>query len=176
MSQSEVQVQVVRSPNRKKTISATLNDGVLIVRIPKNLSQREERTWVERMKERLVNRVQKKIARTSDDLQFRAQALNIRFFQGRLPQFAARWVNNMNSRWGSCTPNTGEIRLSSDLAKMPQFVLDYVIVHELAHLIHADHSPKFWELVHRFPQTERAIGYLMGYANARNMPDFNEAM
>ena len=62
---------------------------------------------------------------------------------------------------------TGDIRICQDLANMPTFVLDYVIVHELAHLLVPDHSPEFWELVERYPKTERARGYLHGYSHGR---------
>ncbi len=72
-----------------------------------------------------------------------------------------RWVTNQNSRLGSCTPSDGTIRISHRLGKAPAFVRDYVIVHELAHLLEANHGPNFWKLVYRFPKTERARGYLM---------------
>ncbi|MEZ4836614.1 MAG: M48 family metallopeptidase [Caldilineaceae bacterium] len=72
-----------------------------------------------------------------------------------------RWVTNQNKRYGSCTPSERTIRISHRLAKVPQFVLDYVIVHELAHLLEANHGKRFWKLVNRYPKTERARGYLM---------------
>ena len=75
---------------------------------------------------------------------------------------SVRWVTNQEkSRWGSCTPSTGAIRLSHRLAGLPPFVIEYVLVHELAHLVHASHGPEFWALVNRYPKTERARGYLM---------------
>ncbi|MFV2041564.1 MAG: M48 family metallopeptidase, partial [Candidatus Hydrothermarchaeales archaeon] len=62
---------------------------------------------------------------------------------------------------GSCNTLTGNIRVSRRLAAMPEWVLDYVIVHELAHLVHGDHSPDFWSLVNRYKLAERARGFLM---------------
>jgi predicted metal-dependent hydrolase len=53
------------------------------------------------------------------------------------------------------------IRISSRAAALPSWVLDYLLVHELAHLEVAGHGPHFWRLVNRYPLTERARGYLM---------------
>jgi predicted metal-dependent hydrolase len=80
-------------------------------------------------------------------------------------------VDNQAWRWGSCTPSEGTIRISSRLAAEPAWVLDYVIVHELAHLSVACHDARFWALVHRYPRAERARGFLM----ARGMADADDA-
>jgi hypothetical protein len=80
------------------------------------------------------------------------------------------WVTNQNSRWGSCTPADGTIRLSSRLLGMPGWVIDYVLLHELAHLVQPGHGPKFWSLMEGFPRTERARGFLEGFAAARDLP------
>jgi predicted metal-dependent hydrolase len=53
------------------------------------------------------------------------------------------------------------IRISSRVAGFPAWVLDYLLVHELAHLVVGDHSPAFWEVVNRYPKAERARGYLI---------------
>ena len=76
------------------------------------------------------------------------------------------WVGNQRQRWGSCTPSTGAIRLSDRLQQLPGWVVDYVLLHELAHLIEPSHSARFWSLVARYPQSERARGYLEGYQAA----------
>ena len=52
---------------------------------------------------------------------------------------------------------------------MPSWVLDYVLVHELAHLRVAEHNRTFWNLVRRYPKTERAIGYLEGLSAAERL-------
>jgi hypothetical protein len=75
----------------------------------------------------------------------------------------------MEHRWGSCTPANRTIRISSRLKQMPEWVLDYVLVHELAHLLVAAHDASFWALVDRYERTERARGYLEGYATASRM-------
>jgi predicted metal-dependent hydrolase len=72
-----------------------------------------------------------------------------------------RWVDNMRQRWGSCTPDARSIRVSARLAAYPSWVLDYVLMHELAHFVHHNHGAKFDELVDRYPLAERARGFLI---------------
>lgn len=165
-----MQVRIVRSARRKKTVSARIEGGVLVVNVPDWMSAREEQEWVVKMRAKLEKKATRDRLNGDSDLHRRAQDLNRRYFGGRLT-FTIRWVTNQGSRWGSCTPADKSIRISHELAKMPRFVLDYVVVHELAHLIRPDHSPAFWELVNRYPQTERAIGYLMGYCAAANLDE-----
>ena len=114
--------------------------------------------------DKLQQRWHKRRAKTNLDdqaLHRRAQELNRQYFGGKLAWKSIDWVTNQTSRMGSCTPANQTIRLSHRLATMPTFVRDYVIVHELAHLLEANHGSKFWELVNRYPKTERARGYLM---------------
>ena len=155
-----MEIQIIRSPKRKKTVSARMVEGTLVVRAPAHLSDADLQPVVERLKERVVRHDTKK---SLDDtlLQRRAQALNRRYFDGKLKWQSIRWVTNQQNRVGSCTPATGTIRISHRLNEMPAFVRDYVIMHELAHLQEANHSKKFWKLVNRYPKTERARGYLM---------------
>lgn len=156
-----MEVRVVRSAKRRKTISATLEQGVLVVRLPARLSRAQEQYWVERMRARFQSRAEPKRGRETP-LTRRAQSLNRRFFMGKL-EFTIDWVTNQKQRWGSCTPESGRIRLSHELLKLPNYVIDYVIVHELAHLIEANHSRRFWNLVRLYPQADKAIGFLEGY-------------
>ena len=102
----------------------------------------------------------------------RASELNRHYFDGRLQWTSMRWVTNQNKRFASCTPSQGTIRISHRLATMPKFVLDYVIVHELAHLIEANHGANFWKLVARYPKTERARGYLMAVGLEDDLEEF----
>jgi hypothetical protein len=53
---------------------------------------------------------------------------------------------------------------------MPEYVIDYVLLHELAHLLVPDHGPRFWALLQTFPRTERARGYLEGVVAAARLP------
>ena len=155
-----MEIKIIRSQKRKKTVSARMVDGILVVRAPAHLSDAELLPMVERLKTRIARRETQK---SLDDsiLQRRAQALNRRYFGGKLKWQSIRWVTNQNRRAGSCTPADGTIRISHRLNDMPAFVRDYVIMHELAHLKEPNHSKKFWKLVNRYPKTERARGYLM---------------
>ncbi len=153
-------VRIIRSRKRRKTIQARKVGDVLEVRAPATMSDAELDPHVAKLLERMERRTAK--AELDDDaLERRAGELNRRYFDGKLRWESVRWVTNQNKRYGSCTPTRGTIRISHRLADMPRFVQDYVIVHELAHLLEANHGPKFWALVDRFPRTERARGYLM---------------
>lgn len=150
-----MEIEIVRSPRRRKTVSARPVDGVLRVSIPATMSKAEEDHWVRRMSERFARQA----TAASIDLPARARSLAGRF--GLPAPDAIRWVDNQTTRWGSCTSSTSTVRISSEVAGFPGWVLDYVIVHEMAHLVEPHHGPAFWELVGRYPLSERARGFLI---------------
>jgi hypothetical protein len=153
-------VEVIRSRRRKKTVQARLKQGVLVVRAPATMSDAELTPIIEKFQQRLARKL-RPAPQSDKELEERARQLNRRYFDGRLRWRSIRYVTNQNTRYGSCTPGRGTIRISHRLATMPEWVRDYVIVHELAHLEEANHGPRFWELVNHYPLTERARGYLM---------------
>ena len=153
-------VEVRRSPRRKKTISAEIVGEALIVSVPERLSRAEEQEWVTVMARRMSERRRKDRLNSDGALRTKAEQLADRYLGGVRPA-EITWVTNQQSRWGSCCPDDGTIRISIALADYPAWVRDYVIVHELAHLVVADHSPGFWDLVNRYPLTERARGFLI---------------
>ena len=155
-----MEVKIVRSKNRVKTVSARAVDGVFLVHAPAHMGDAELDAVVQKLMERW-QRSQDKQALSDADLERRARELNRQYFGGALRWRSIRWVENQEKRHGSCTPSQGTIRISHRLGKMPAFVLDYVLVHELAHLLEANHGPGFWRLVNQFPRSERARGYLM---------------
>ena len=155
-----MEIRVVRSKRRRRTIQAREVDGTLEVLAPARMSDAEIQPYVEQFRQRIERRKAK--AQLDDAaLEARAADLNRRYFDGRLRWKSIRWVSNQTKRYGSCTPTKATIRVSHRVAAMPRFVQDYVILHELAHLEEPNHSGRFWELVYRFPRTERARGYLM---------------
>jgi predicted metal-dependent hydrolase/catechol 2,3-dioxygenase-like lactoylglutathione lyase family enzyme len=151
-------VDVVRSRRRTKTVQAREVDGRLEVRIPAWMSAADERGWVAEMQRRVAER-----SRPLDDagLAARAGTLAQRY---RLPAAdSVRWSDRHRRRWGSCTPATGSVRIAARLAAVPPWVLDAVLVHELAHLEVIGHGAPFRALTARYPRTERAEGFLEGF-------------
>ena len=162
------EVEVRRSKRRRRTVSAYRDGERIVVLLPASLSQAEEADWVEAMVARLERREQRRRL-TDDDLLKRALGLNDMYFGGIATPCSVRWVDNQQARWGSCTPGDRTIRLSARLQGMPGWVLDYVIVHELAHLFEPHHNDEFWGWVDRYPRAERAKGYLAGWSSATRM-------
>lgn len=154
-------VEVRRSARRKRTVSAYRENGRTIVLLPAGLPAAEEERWITEMLRRLGARDRRRPA-GDDALMERALDLSRRYLGGRAVPVSVRWVDNQNGRWGSCTPSEGTIRLSNRLLGMPDWVIDYVLVHELAHLLVPGHGAQFWALVEAYPRTERARGYLEG--------------
>ncbi|MFN2462319.1 MAG: M48 family metallopeptidase [Candidatus Dormibacteria bacterium] len=149
---------MIRSTRRRRTISARRRGEVIEVTVPAGMRASEEAVWVEKMRNRIL-RAERRPG--DEDLQRRAEALSRRHFSGELKASSVRWSEQQNARWGSCTVDTGAIRLSSRMQGFPAWVVDYVLVHELAHLRYNGHGPRFWSLVKRYPLTERARGYLI---------------
>ena len=136
-----------------------MRSGVLELLVPDSMPLSERAHWAEVMSRRLQRRAER--SRPSDErLLGRARMLNERHFDGAL-----RWTSigfaDMERLWGSCTFTNGAIRIAKRAAALPDWVLDYLVVHELAHLVHSDHGPDFHELENRYPLTERAKGYLL---------------
>ena len=159
-------VEVRRSARRRRTVSAYRDGDRTVVLVPARLTRAEEARWVETMLARLAAQEGRRRPRSDDELLARAARLARAHLDARARPLAVRWVTNQQSRWGSCTPADRTIRLSHRLRGMPDWVVDYVLVHELAHLVVADHSAEFWALVERYPLAERARGYLLGVADS----------
>lgn len=155
-----MEVRITRSSKRAKTVSARRVGDVLEVAAPAHMSDAELQPIVENLRKRLERREQRS-ALDDADLARIAERLNREHFGGALRWASLTWTADQDRRYGSCTPSLGTIRISHRLASMPRFVLEYVVMHELAHLLEANHGPRFWKLVGRYPRTERARGYLM---------------
>lgn len=165
-------VEVRRSQRRRRTVSAYRDGERVVVLIPDKFSRAEETEWVERMLARLAAREQRTL-RTDAELAARARRLIAQYLREHGDAAAPasiRWVRNQAGRWGSCTPADRSIRISHRIREMPDWVVDYVLLHELAHLVVPSHNADFWSLVGRYPRAERARGYLEGVAAAIHLP------
>lgn len=166
----EPEVEVRRSKRRRRTVSAYRDGDRIVVLIPAAMSRKDEASWVETMIAKL-ERSESRRKPSDEDLLKRARSLSDLYLGGIAVPESVRWVENQRSRWGSCTPGEKSIRLSARLQGMPPWVLDYVLVHELAHLFEPHHNEAFWGWVDRYPQAERAKGYLLGWSAASSMDD-----
>lgn len=165
-SPDDPRIDVRRSRRRKRTVSARVEGDTVVVLMPAGLPRSKERQLISDMLAKLGRSGGRRGARASDaELMERARGLSRTWLGGRAVPESVRWVPAMTTRWASCSPGSREIRISESLRDVPAYVLDYVLVHELAHLvIPGGHPPEFWELVRSFPRTERAMGYLEAYS------------
>ena len=159
---SRPEVIVRTSSRRRKTAAAYWENGRIVVVVPANIPRADRPELVEWLVARVLHKRPGATA-TDDALAARAAALADRYVDGVRPT-SIRWVTNQKKRWGSCSTQTGEIRLSHRLRAVPEWVLDATIVHELAHLLHADHSGAFHEVADRHPRQRDALLFLDGYS------------
>lgn len=161
------QIEVRRSPKRRRTVSARREGPKTVVFIPARFSVEEEQQWVAEMMQRLDasdRRTGSGATRGEAALMQRAGELSLQYLAGAAVPVSVRWVGNQHQRWGSCTPEESSIRLSNRLQSMPGYVVDFVLLHELAHLIEPGHGAPFRSLVAGFLATDKAQGYLDGFA------------
>lgn len=161
----EVEVRV--SKRRKKTAGAHWEGDRIVVVVPTHLRGAERDDMVDHLTRRLT-RHRPHLHTSDDQLAARARQLGRTYLDGVEPS-SIRWATNQNKRWGSCTLGTREIRISSRLRVAPDWVLDAVIVHELAHLLEPGHTPRFKALETRYPRRQEADVFLEGYALGLHM-------
>ncbi|MDM7831879.1 YgjP-like metallopeptidase domain-containing protein [Cellulomonas edaphi] len=163
-------VEVRRSRKRVRTVSAWREGERTVIAIPARFTRAQEKEWVHRMVTRLA--AQERRRRPSDvELATRARELSARYLSSRAVPTSVRWSSNQGRRWGSCTPSEGTIRISDRVRGMPRWVIDYVLLHELVHLLHAGHGPEFWAELEAYPRTQRAQGFLEGFAYGADRGD-----
>lgn len=173
-NQETIPVTIRRDKRLKKTARwGKEPDGSLLVRIPYRMRNAEIPDLLINIQGQLARQKKRAKRRTDADLQTRAKMINRTYFNNQISWQAIRWVPSMKTRLGSCTtggPTDGHIRISEEIKTWPQWVIDYVIAHELTHRLHPDHSARFWDtLTKAYPQTERARGFIKGVGFARGM-------
>ena len=163
-----MKIKIIRSWKRKKTIGVREISGLIHLYLPADLSKKEEVRFIQWAKKRIKSQKKKRKLREKNadlDLEKRAKKFNMKYFDGELSWRKIGYSTKQNNyMFGNCNTKNKTIRISDRLLKMPKFVRDYVLIHELAHLKILKHGPKFRRLVNRYPKTERARGYLMAIA------------
>jgi Protein of unknown function DUF45 len=155
-------VDVRTSARRRKTSSAQWVNGRIVVSLPAHLKGKERDETVTWLVGRLMAKRHGVRSLGDDALMERAVTLGDRYLRGIRPA-SVRWVTNQQARWGSCSWHSKEIRLSHRLRDVPEWVIDAVLVHEMAHLVHPNHSPDFHRLANQFPHHAEASLFLAGY-------------
>ena len=151
-------IEIIRSKKRKKTIHAMLTDKRTVRVLAPYASSRDTVLG-------FVNKSVKKfylkelISEKDGELQKRAEMLKRKYVPSA-SDFKISYSERLTTTWGKCFFRDKNIILNPKLGKFPLWVLDYVIVHEIAHLIYADHGKDFRELVSKYRLKERAVGYL----------------
>lgn len=156
-----MEVKIIRSRKRKKSVSARFVKDVLLVNAPYHISDIHLEKIVGRLKERLQRQKLKEELNKNEDLTAVFNRLNAKYFDHTLNVNAIEYVTNQHRKFGCCNYRSAHIRISHRLKEMPVWVRDYVLVHEMAHLIEPNHGKAFWDMVARYELSERARGYLM---------------
>jgi predicted metal-dependent hydrolase len=162
-----IEVEVVRDGRLRSRIHWEWNGNRVRIRAPRRVSQRDLDRHVAEIVEEVKRRRAQVRARADADLEAMAQEINRRYFDGQIEWHTIRWVGNMRKRLGSCThggPTDGDIRISDRVRGWPDWVVEYVVAHEMAHRKHPNHSKAFWAYLGRYPKTERARGFIQGVA------------
>ena len=166
-------VKIIRSRRRRKTISARIVRNVMVVYAPAAISDSELGNVIDKFKKRFKKRELKKKLDRTQDLKIMADRLNKKYFSGRLKIQSIEYSANQDRIFGCCSHKASKIRISHRVAEMPHWVRDYVIFHEMAHLVEPNHGKSFWQIVSRYNLAERAKGYLIakGFGSTEETDD-----
>ena len=171
-----MEFSIRRTKRAKRLRIAVHSDGDIVVSGPLRMSDayaaravESHRRWIERMIEK-----QKKM---TAGLQLEKETVDRRAFLHDVTDLVRRRagvmgvgvrkisVRKMRSRWGSCSKE-GNITINLLLGHLPDELLEYVVVHELCHLVHHDHSKSFWDLLHAYlPDFKKSKRLLNGYGH-----------
>ncbi len=157
------EVEIRYSARRRKTASAVWRDGKVVVSLPATLPDSERSEVVNGLVQSVMRKRRIMSSCSNEALELRARQLADLYTDGVYAD-SVRWVTNQNTRWGSCTPRNGEIRISDRLQPVPPWVMDAVLVHELAHLLEPNHSFRFHAIANCYPRMEEAMTFLSGFS------------
>lgn len=160
-------IEVIRDRRLRTSARWSVHQEKVLVRVPPGVPPDRLNHLLDDIVARVLKQRSRARRQNDADLEQRAAAINRKYFGGELHWHTIRWVSNMERRLGSCThggTTDGDIRISDRIQQWPDYVVDYVIAHELAHRQHPNHSPAFWDYLSRYPYTERARGFIEGAA------------
>lgn len=164
----EIEVEIIRSKRRSMAIQIR-TDGSVVVRVPMHASDRAIKRfvsaharWIADNRGQMFER-RKKLADNPYDIpaweslsaadkKIAKQKImeHVDYYARRMEiDYGSISMRNQKSRWGSCS-SKGNLNFNYRLAYLPEELLDYVVVHELAHRRHMDHSAAFWEEVETY--------------------------
>ena len=166
-----MEIQIIRSPKRKRSISARMVGDVMRVNAPAHMPEPTLQEIVNKFQRRFERRKLRKELNLKENLLNVYSRLNKKYFEGKISVKSIEYATDQTRKWGVCNSRNKAIRISHRLAAMPQWVRDYVVVHEMAHILQPNHSPDFWNLVERYELSERARGYLI----AKGIEDTDES-
>jgi predicted metal-dependent hydrolase len=156
------QFKVVRNQRRRSSISAYRQAGVIIINIPARMIKQDEIAAIPEMIAMVQRREAKE--RKSDE---QLLVMGIALLEKYLPEFEIKPASinwrSMSERWGSCTTVDRTIRISDRLIGAPTYVLEYIIFHELIHLMISGHDADFYNYLNRYSDQERAEAFLEGF-------------
>ena len=145
-----------------KNVNARLAGSTLSVSAPYGMPQEALDEAVLKLARRLLRRAHASRVNEAHDALKLAREVAKRFPKEPSVQ-RVMFVTTQRKRWGSYSTRTKTVRLNAAVRRMPRWVLEAVVAHELAHTFHADHSRAFWDLLRRVcPETERAEAFLAG--------------
>lgn len=154
--------RVVRKERRRRSISAFRQGGVIEIHIPAKMSRRAELEIIPEMIAMVLRREGR--ARKTDR---QLLEIGMELLAMYLPDFdvAPASINwrNMSERWGSCTTVDRTIRISDRLIGAPDYVLNYIIFHELIHLKIPNHDQDFHNYLNRFTDQQKCEAFLGGF-------------
>ncbi len=133
----EIPLRII--PEERKTVTASFDGSVCLIKIPLLLYRQKKRgvEYIDRVYWKILGQIY------DNKLKERTGELNALYYN--FPYQSVRYHRQFR-RWGSCS-SLGNINISHRLLGAPQELVDYVIIHELAHLKHLNHSRDFWDLV-----------------------------
>lgn len=154
-------IKVRKSKRRKRTISAKLINNEIIVYAPHNVADIELNRAIAKFVKSFEKRALKKEMSEARELDVIFSKLNNQFFDNRLKIESIEYSVNQNLIYGCCNYRMKRIKISHRIAKMPIWVKEYVLMHEMAHLLEPNHSKRFWDIVNQYKFSERARGFLI---------------